>query len=270
MSAPVVDQAALQAAYLTQQATTRATVAAYLNLMWAKLTSWRTPDADAFAQQAAAVVAGGQQRTAAITAAYLAHAVTAAGGKAGTANLAGLDDTGIRGVPAQQVYRRPFEQLWWDLSKDVPLPDAVGSAGDRLQELAASDLQLAKTHTSQRILSRSTGVVGARRALSAKSTHCALCLLVADRVYKKQDLQPMHPGCGCTPVPVFAGQDPAPQVDPAAVHDAVRADLGDKYVSASGRRGAEDYRHLVVVHQHGELGPVLSVAGQNWRGDPLH
>jgi hypothetical protein len=263
MTAPTIPPEVVTAGYAAQQQATRATVAGYLNALWARLTSWRTPDADQFAAQAAPIVTGGQQRTAALTAAYLQHMLAAGGGTPGSLDLSGMDDTTIRGVPAVEVYRRPFTQLWYDLSRGRPLDQAVTAAGARLQDLVATDLQLAKTHTSQRILSASTTIIGARRQLSNKPRHCALCLLTSSRVYHKADLQPMHPGCSCDPVPVFAGEH-IPDVDPDAVHDAIRADLGDSYVNASGR----GYKDLVVTHQHGELGPVLGFRGQHFTGPP--
>lgn len=70
--------------------------------------------------------------------------------------------------------------------------------------------------------------------------------------------------CSCTPVPVFRGEE-VPEVDPALLHDTVRRDLGDKYVQASGK-GAINYRDIIITHDHGELGPVLAVRGQDFTG----
>jgi hypothetical protein len=260
VTAPPVDQAA---AVTAQQAATRASIAGYLNLLWSRLTSWRGPDAAQFAGTVAPIITGGQQRMAALTAAHLEQMVRANGGTPGRLDLSGLTDADLRGVPAAEVYQRPFRQIWTDLSQGKPLDEAVTSAGHRLQSLAATDLQLAKTHTAQRILSGSTKVTGYQRVLGPDEHHCALCLLTSSRVYRKAELMPIHPGCQCTPVPVFAG-DPPPSVDPEAVHEAVRATLGDRYVNASGR----GYRDLVVVHTHSELGPVLGVRGQHFEGKP--
>lgn len=265
MTAPTIPPEVVTAGYAAQQQATRSTVVGYLNALWARLTSWRTPDAEQFAAQAAPIVAGGQQRTAALTAAYLQHLVTAGGGTLGALDLAGMTDADLRGVPAVEVYQRPFKQIWWDLSQGKPLDQAVTAAGARLQDLAATDLQLAKTHTSQRILSGAGKVTGYRRVLNGDYS-CAFCVLVSSRTYHKAELLPIHPNCDCSVAPLFDG-DQAPDLA-GDVHDLVRSTLGAKYVSASGKTGLQDYRGLIVVHQHGETGPTLAVKGQHFTGPP--
>lgn len=256
MTAPLVDPTP---AVTAQQAATRATIVAYLNALWARLTSWRTPDALQFAAAVAPIVTGGQQRTATLTAAYLGQLIRAAGGTAPTVDLSGITDAELRGVPATEVYQRPFRQIWTDLSQGKPLDQAVTSAGHRLNDLVVTDLQLAKTHTAQRVLSAAAGVTGYRRVLTGDRS-CALCVLAATRTYKKADLLPIHPGCDCAVAPLFGGEQ-APDVT-VDLHEAVRATLGDRYANAAGR----GYRDLVVVHDHGELGPVLGVRGQTFTG----
>lgn len=286
MTAPTIPPEVVAAGYAAQQQATRAMIAAYLNALWARLTSWRTPDADRFAAQAAPIVTGGQQRMAALTAAYLEQMVRTNGGTPGRLDLSGLTDADLRGVPATEVYQRPFRQIWTDLSQGKPLDEAVTSAGHRLQSLVATDLQLAKTHTAQRVLSGSDKVIGSRRVLNGDRS-CALCVLASTRVYSKSELLPIHPGCDCGVEPLFGDEGPLDAsefvMDAEALHDLVRETFGKKYVNASGRfsnekadqkssiygkTGARDYRNLVVTHDHGEIGPVLALKGQNFTGPP--
>lgn len=256
--APTLD---LAAGYTAQQQLTRNTILAYLMVLWARLTSYRDSDASAFASQAATAVTGGQQHIAAITAAHLAQLIRAGGGTPGTAPIGTVNDQVLRGVPALDVYQRPFRQIWWDLSQNKPLPDAVSSARTRLQSLAVTDLQLAKTTTAQHVLGKAQGVTGYRRVLNGASS-CALCVLAATRTYHKADLLPIHSGCDCGVAPLF-DHERAPDVT-ADLHNLVAQDLGEKYVNYSG----SGYRDLVVTHDHGELGPVLTVRGEHFQGPP--
>jgi len=264
VTAPGLD---LTAAYTAQQAATRTTVLSYLAALWAALTSWRSLDAAAFVAQAVPVITGGQQRTAALTAAYLAHVVRDGGGTPSAPDLGGMSDEDLRGVPATEVYRRPFTQLWTDLSQGKPLDQAVASAGQRVQSLSATDLQLAKTTASQRILSSSAGVTGYRRVLTGDHS-CALCLIASTQRYHRAQLLPIHPQCDCGVLPIFGDHDPGQVIDPdllGAIHDAVATGLGPQYVD-SGARSPQDYRKVLITHQHGELGPVLAVRGQKFTG----
>jgi hypothetical protein len=261
VTAPVINPTAAAGAYTTQQQLTRAAVIAYLVALWSRLTSYRTPDATQFAGFAAAAVTGGQQRVAALTANQLTHLITAGGGTPGRLDLSGMNDLALRGVAAKDVYQRPFQQIWWDLSQGKPLDKAVSSAGSRLQSLVATDLQLAKTTTAQRMLSTAKGVTGYRRVLNGAYS-CALCVLAATRTYHKADLMPLHSGCDCGIMPLRGGEQ-APDVT-ADLHNLVADQLGEKYVDYSGN----GYRDLVVTHNHGELGPVLGVRGQHWQGAP--
>lgn len=70
--------------------------------------------------------------------------------------------------------------------------------------------------------------------------------------------------CDCVVEPLLAGQT-VPQLPLEQVTEAIRRDLGEQYVSPDARRGI-DYRKVLVTHQHGEIGPVLSVRGQDFTG----
>ncbi|MCU1660882.1 MAG: hypothetical protein JWR58_947 [Pseudonocardia sp.] len=297
MTAPVVDPAVVTAGYAAQQAASRANVLAYLAALWARLTSYRTPDAESFAAQVAPIVTGAQQHTASLTAAYLSQVVALGGGVPPTSvPIGAVDDAALRGVPALEVYQRPFKQIWYDLSQGKPLDQAVTSAGQRLQKTASTDLQLAKTHTARQVMKSSGRVFGYRRVLTG-AKNCALCLIASTQRYRKQELLPIHPACDCGISPVFSSSDPGQVIDTGqvaegakassvtaagvqiyhpgdvtnegylleAIHDAVARDLGEQYVDR-GARGPMDYRKVMIVHHHDELGPVLAVRGQNFQG----
>lgn len=165
--------------------------------------------------------------------------------------------------------------------------DAVKAGERRAQTIAATDLQLATTHTAQDALAANQQVVGYRRVLTG-AENCGMCVVVSTRLYHKRNLLPIHPGCDCVVAPVMAGEDPGRTINnrllaadavPAAfnkhgvpVFDADQTiDLGDllqdTHDAISGRFGQSyrdakriDYRKVITVHQHGEVGPVLTVA----------
>lgn len=267
MTAPAATDAtaavALAASYAAATQNLRAQLLAIVMALFGQQ-GYRDAGADAYVAQAVPASLAAQQTMSALTEAYLAHQISAQLGVTTVPMGVAADfvtGTALRGVDPTEVYRRPYAQLWWDLSQGKPFEQAVRAAGRRADTIAVTDLQLAKTHTARRVLDRAPRqVVGYRRELGSDPHHCALCLLTSSRIYHKTDLLPLHPGCSCTPTPVVEGEQ-MPELDPTAVHDAIRADLGEKYVQAGGR-GPVSYRDIVITHHHGELGPVLGVRGQ--------
>lgn len=182
----------------------------------------------------------------------------------------------LRGQPADVVYARPFKEIRWQLDQGKTVEQAIEAGRRRAQSIILTDLQLAKTHTAREYLDRAAEqpanrVVGFRRVLSSNPNHCALCILASTQRYHSFDLLPIHPGCGCDVAPILGTSDPGQVLDAEtaeSVHEAIRRDLGDKYVQAGGR-GPALYRDIVIVNDHGEIGPVLGVRGQNFAGDYL-
>lgn len=183
----------------------------------------------------------------------------------------------LRGKPAEVVYARPFSEIRWQLSQGKTVEQAIDSGRRRAESIFSTDLQLAKTHTAREYIDRAaespnSTVVGFRRILSSKPNHCALCILASTQRYRSFDLMPIHPGCGCDVGPIIGTSDPGQIIDPALagrVHEIVRRDLGQSYVDPGGRLGDAHYRDIVIVNDHGEMGPVLGVRGQNFAGNYL-
>lgn len=175
----------------------------------------------------------------------------------------------LRGVDEDEMYARVLKTIEKALDRGRSMQQALDEGRRRFDSLVRTNLQLAKTHTAQAFLSRAVespryGIVGYRRTLSNNPNHCALCLLATTQRYHAEDLQPMHPGCGCGVAPIMGAQDPGQVIDRALaeqVHDIVRRDLGSKYVDPGGRLGDAHYRDILVTNDHGELGPVLGVRG---------
>lgn len=170
-----------------------------------------------------------------------------------------------RGVPTREVYERPFVDTWTALAGGLGFDDALEKGRQRVVSLAGTDVQLARTRAAAYVLDRSDGVVGYRRVLHG-SESCGLCVVASTQRYRRGDLMPIHPGCDCGVLPIYGDVDPGQILDPSRL-EGVHQRLEERFgVSDAGARTPIDYRDVLVVHEHGELGPVLGVRGQTFTG----
>lgn len=283
MTQPAADQQRQQvvAAYQQQTAAVAAQLAAALTALWLALPEYRAKQAREFAAQAVELVQAAMGHMQSITTAYLATMSGLGGGSftPGTSKTLGITDV-RNGVDPLEVYQRPFHLVWRRLHDLQPLDgpkieQAITSGIDRAVQLAKTDVQLAKTHTAKADMARNRSIVGYRRELEGAFS-CALCIVASTRRYHKAELMPIHPACDCQPVPIFEGQNVNMNLDPAlleAVHATVAQQFGADSTAAQNIRGAFKkngdpvlYRDVLITHDHGELGPVLSVRGQAFTG----
>lgn len=256
---------ALTATYMAATAALRSRMQAMVGVLFGR-GGYRDDAARAYIDAMGPTADAAQHTMAQLTEGYLAHRVGSVTGTS-TAPVGIPADlvtgSALRGVDPAEVLRRPYEQVWTALSQGKPFDEAVAVGARRAESIALTDLQLAKTHTARRVLAGDRRVTGYQRVLHG--THsCALCVLTSTRLYHKANLMPIHPGCDCSVEPLFGGQEPDP-LPLEQVHAVIGRDLGDKYITAAGK-GPVDYRKVIVTHEHGEIGPVLGVIGQNFRG----
>lgn len=206
-------------------------------------------DAQAVAQwlqQMIPLIEGAQRSVGALTSSYLAAVglVSTAQRRPPVGVPMGLmNDAQLRGVRTSEVYLRAVDEARYQSTIGKSLEEAHSIGLDRVQAAAATDLQLAKTHASRYVMNRDPRITGYRRVTHGRC--CNLCELAASRVYHKSDLMPIHARCTCGVVPEYGATLEAVQLGPPALED-----RGD----------------AVAVHDHGELGPVLAVKGQDFRG----
>lgn len=307
--------------YRRQAALLRARVVSFVERRWGRMSSWRDADIDRFIADILPIVEAGQRQVASLTDAYLASLATIVLGE--PQRPLGVDpDTvtteALRGVPADEVYRRGGITVWTALSNGAPLSDAVAQGLHRVSDIASTSIQLAKTHTSRAALEK-MDVVGYRRVLEGKDS-CSLCKVASTQRYHAGDLLPIHGKCDCGVAPIFGTKDPGriinqellTELDESGeygellsqleVRDARKAlesakdgakklkeDLDNASTPAARERiqrrldkqvnlvrertqrfdsvrAARRERPEIVVHQHGELGPVLGVQGQHFTG----
>jgi hypothetical protein len=240
----VADLTVVYAAYEARIDALRAQAADYATTAWLELGQWRDPDV-------VPVMEGAQAATAALVAAEMAAVEAVAMGTADVVlDLTGLGTTlELRGVPATEVWRRPAVETWTRLAHDVPLEDAVRSGAARADELATTNLQLAKTHTARAWGEADKRIVGYRRVLKGRS--CALCTTAASQRYHGRHLLPIHSRCDCGVEPLYGERDPGQVID-------VKAQPGE----ATDDTGGDD----VAVHHHGEVGPLLTERSHDFTG----
>lgn len=264
-------QLALTAAYVQNTTILRTWMGSQVAALWAGLGDWRSAAVPDFLAGMLPLMAAGREHMANLTATHLAGQIEVARDR--RLGLAPTDlafdpaELNLRGITPATQWRRPFQTTWTELAGGKPLDVALLAGGRRAEVLAQTDLQLVKTHTAREVLTAEPSVVGYRRVLSG-SQSCARCVLTTTQRYHKADLLPIHPACDCGVEPIIGTHDPGRVIDAelaASVHDLVRQDLGEHYVDAGGR-GPIDYRDLIVTHEHGELGPVLTIRGQDFTG----
>jgi hypothetical protein len=213
----------------------------------------------------------GQRQIASLTTVYLERLYREVADEAFRAELDLDRVTGraLRDVDPEEVYERPFKDVWTALSQGEPLDVALDRGAHRLETIAKTDLQLARTHTVREVGDDMPRFEYTVRELQGEYD-CALCMIASTQRYRKRDLAPIHPGCDCLVKLVTADEDPGQVIDEArleAIHDAVEAALGD--FDRGGR--AMDYRKIIIAREHGEIGPVLGYRGQRFTGpDDIH
>lgn len=265
--------------YIVAQANLRAQLLAWLAHVWGALTSYRHADADAFVRAVLPMVAGAQRATATLTTASLSRMHAAQSGTpVRLPAVAPTDFTGdrVRAADPDTVYRRPFVQVYTALSEGKSLDAAAAAGGRRLQVIAATDVQLAKTHAAHAAMGQMDEVAGYRRVLTGTES-CGLCIVAATQRYHKEDLAAIHPGCDCGVAPLKPGEDIGQVIAPNMLSDAHEAifqrfgkfsagarEIGTKVIGPDGKPLL--YRDVLIVHQHGEIGPVLAVRGQHFDG----
>jgi hypothetical protein len=277
MSQPAPDrQAAVVAAYQQQSTALRAQLAAVIVALWRALPDYRNASLAQFVAQALPVLTGAMGHMQAATSGYLATLVGLTGGPTVPSAVRTLDVAHVRnGADPADVYGRPFHVVWRQLAAGKPPEEAIAAGERRAVDLALTDVQLAKTHTSLAVLQGAKRVAGYRRVLEGPYS-CGLCVVASTARYHKATLMPMHPACDCSIAPIVGDSDPGRVINApllAQAHDAVAARFGTDSTAAREIGSAVTdkgkpllYRDTLIEHTHGELGPILAIRGQAFTG----
>lgn len=170
---------------------------------------------------------------------------------------------------------------------DKPLTEAVKRGLNRAEQSTLTDIELAVTHAARDRLADEPRVKFFRRVLTGAES-CGLCVIASTQRYHKKNLLPIHNNCDCVISPIYGDKDPGRIINSKRVsdeatqsgetlsgvpifeddqllntdlltddvHKAILEEFGE--MAFDGRR--LDYRKVLLVQEHGELGPVLTVA----------
>lgn len=195
-----------------------------------------------------------------------------------------------REVTPEDVWSRPAMQYRFTVSKGATPQETLGQVLARIEVMAEKEVQLAQRDQTSDIYQgtpdqgeppveggkpesvedekpkktkkKPKGVlIGYRRIvhpeLAKDGRSCGLCVVAAARVYKTDDLMPLHDGCNCTTLPVTNRDDPGKDLN--------AKDL-ERLYKAAGSTGRKDLSAIRVgEYVSGELGPILTRAGKRVR-----
>lgn len=245
----------------------RAAIVQQLYAIWFGMGSYRDADVAEFLDIALPLIRAGQETSATATATYMQFQLESQGSE----NLLEMPPlelvTGpiIRGgVPEEEVYSRPFKAVWAALGNGHDIREAIQMGADRLRQLVETDIQLSHTHTARNIISTRKDVVGFRRVPTGAYT-CALCMVASTQRYRKLDLMPIHPGCDCRVAPIIL-EDTIPRVVDRETLDRIHEAIAKQFGISVRDARQIDYRKILLVENHGEYGPTLTVAKHKFTG----
>lgn len=239
---------------------------AVARLAFESLGSWRDDDYLRFVRQITPILSGAKMQAAQASVAFYKSMANLddQDWQQPTISAADLTTQALRnGVTTDQVYRRPFVDVYTALSKGKQMTEAIEAGANRVESLASTEIQLARRNVGLKARNANDRIVGYIRTLTG-AENCALCYVASTQRYTRGELMPIHPGCDCGEMPLYGTQDPGQVIDEArleATHDSIAERFG---VSARDARSV-DYSNI-KIEQNGELGPVLTVRGQQFTG----
>lgn len=229
------------------------------------LGSWRDPDVERYLKLIETNMMGVKKQAANLSLAYYRQVAKDQGKpfKAPVLKTNALTTAELRnGADTRTVYTRPFVELRTALSKGKSLTEAVEAGAQRAQSLAETEIQLARRGAGFFAREGNSNIVGYLRVLSGLE-NCALCYVASTQRYTKSDLLPIHPGCDCGEEPIYGNSDPGQVIDQELL-DSTHQAIDDRFGEFDYGADPDSYRKAIVIREHGELGPVLTIKGQHF------
>lgn len=202
-----------------------------------------------------------QRATANLTNAYLTRVAQGVVGKAVRPVPLVVPGTLREGIEHVAVYERLGAAYRFAASQGASPAEALATTLARGVAMGQMDNLLAFRGQTRSFVESSGRISGYRRVIRpelSRSGTCGLCAVASDQVYHSNELMPIHEHCHCNVLPIAGSKDPG------------RGLNEDEFKTLYGAAGSTEGRELakvkIEVHQHGELGPVLRLAGQHFRG----
>lgn len=191
--------------------------------------------------------------------AYLSHVTSMLSGRAARPVGQVVVSDLRAGVAPEDVYARLGEQFRWDRSVGTPEDKALDKVLTRAGVMNQMDVALAARSEAEKFFTEHK-VAGYRRVLHpelSKGGSCGLCIAASDRIYRVNRLLPIHARCECGVMPIIGGWDAGNSLN--------GLDLGALYDAAGSTKAADLKKTRYVIHDNGELGPVLAPKGSTDR-----
>lgn len=172
-----------------------------------------------------------------------------------------------------QIFNRAVVTYRYERSQGADPAAASRASVQRIGDIVDGNLTLAQRLAEQQAL-KQAGATHYRRVIHpelSKGGVCGLCVAASDRVYRTEDLKPIHLRCKCGVVPVADGYDPGFQLHKDDLKmlythagefsgaPAVSIREGGQIVRRQSSTAAPALKRTryTIVH-HAEFGPVLS------------
>lgn len=240
------EEDALVEAHIAGQTAIRAALLIALARIWSSLGSYNREDVPKWLAGALPLIETAQRQSVALTNAYLSRVLDRPPLPLDLHDLIGAE---VRnGVTPQEVYERPFVTIWADLKQGTEWEKAVANGLDRVESVAATDVQLSMRAAADAIDRLDSSFFGFERV--ANPDACSFCKEVNGAYVKGSDgfVMALHNRCGCGLRALKEPHDLA-----RLLPDGTPAD--DEERKRLGYPALADMR--VAVREHGELGPVL-------------
>jgi hypothetical protein len=263
-----VERAALLRQVIAGRRTLRRALVEWIRRWFAAAESFRDADRARFVREFTPVAIGAQRSSASLMWAYESRVLADLSGDLRAPAPIQVDTVSgeaLRGVPPETVYARPFTEIYRQLSEDKSLTEAVTAGERRAMLIGVTDLELAEREAARQVLAGDDRAPAFYRRGLTGDENCAMCIVASTQRYRTGELMPIHPGCDCVVEPIPGDRDPGQVLNEQLLeraHEAIVARFG-----ISDRSGREiDYRKLLLVREHGEFGPVLTVARHLFTG----
>lgn len=228
---------------------------------WLGFEAWySTAAVTAVATEMAQFSQAGQDRIAGTAQAFIANVVAALRGTRVAIPQTTLPPVRGENAPLSLVHTRPAEAYRKAIATGATHDEAVDLAVQRAVRLQTGDLTLAERNAQQSTMD-ALGITGYRRIVRpelSETGSCGMCIVAADRIYSRDELLPMHNGCKCKTMPIEGDSDPGQTLN--------NRDLKRFYADAGSNKRDDLLQTRYKVSEHGEWGPVLTKADDNFRG----
>lgn len=166
-------------------------------------------------------------------------------------------------LSSTEIFNRPARLYRKMITEGKDEGKALAKSVERARIELGTNVSLAERDVERQFMRQAAvvdlDVIGWRRVIHpelAKTGTCGLCIAASDRIYKVEDLKPLHTDCNCTVSPVKSGSNG----DPGG--DLNQLDLSQIYTDAGGTSAGHLLKTKYKVDEHGELQSVLVPANK--------